>query len=61
MKVKTYAVIDRAVADGVNYGWNRAHKYTKSPSEDEIKQQMMLAVMQEICEWFDFEPEQKAD
>ena len=61
MKVKTYAVIDRAVIDGVNYGWNRAHKHTNSPSEDEIKQQMMLAVMQEICEWFDFEPEQKAD
>ena len=61
MKVKTYAVIDRAVIDGVNYGWNRAHKHTNSPSEDEIKQQMMMAVMQEICEWFDFEPEQKAD
>ena len=57
MKVKTYAVIDRAVADGVNYGWNRAHKHNNSPSEDEIKQQMMLAVMQEICEWFDFEPD----
>ena len=62
MKVKTYSVIDRAVAEGVNYGWNRAHKHTNSPSADEIKQQMMMAVMQEICEWFDFdEPEQKAD
>ena len=61
MKVKTYSVIDRAVVDGVNYGWNRAHKHTNSPSEDEIKQQIMMAVMQEICEWFDFEPEQKAD
>lgn len=55
MKVRTYSVIDRAVTDGINYGWNRAHKYTDSPSEDEIKQQMMIAVMHEMCEWFDFE------
>lgn len=55
MKVKTYSVIERAVEDGVNYGWNRAHKYTDSPTEDELKQQMMMAVMHEICEWVEFD------
>lgn len=57
MKVKSYAVLSNAVELGVMYGWNRAHKHTDTPSEDEIKTQIQQAIMNEICEWFSFSDE----
>ena len=44
-----------AVSAGVEYGYNRAHKHTDSPSEGQIKEAIIKAVMDEICEWFVFE------
>jgi hypothetical protein len=61
MKVRTYVVLDNAVEMGVNYGWNRAHKHTDSPTEEQIKQEIWHAVMNEITEWFTFDDEHKAD
>jgi hypothetical protein len=36
-------------------GWNRAHKHTDQPEDHDIREQIERAVMNEICEWFDFE------
>jgi hypothetical protein len=55
MKAKEYNVMQMAVSAGVEYGYNRAHKHTDSPSEDQIKEAIIKAVMDEICEWFVFE------
>ena len=55
LRVKAYDVLQRAVDDGLNFGWNRAHKHTDKPSEDAIKDAMFGAVMGEICDWFDFD------
>ena len=55
MKAKAYNVVEMAVRAGVEYGYNRAHKHTDSPSEDQIKEAIIKAVMDEICEWFIFE------
>jgi hypothetical protein len=57
MKAKEYFLIDRCIEDGIIMGWNRAHKHTDTPSEDQIKQAIHLAVTNEICEWFTFNDE----
>lgn len=54
MRAKEYDLIDRCVADGVQRGWNRAHKHTDTPDEIFIRDQIYQAVMTEISEWFDF-------
>lgn len=55
MKPKMYSILNNAVEIGVNYGWNRAHKYTDTPEAETIKNEMMIAIMHEICEWFSFD------
>ncbi len=55
MVAKEYNVMEMAVSAGVEYGYNRAHKHTDSPSEDQIKEAIIKAVMDDICEWFVFE------
>jgi hypothetical protein len=55
MVAKEYNVMQMAVSTGVEYGYNRAHKHNDSPSDDEIKEAICKAVMDDICEWFVFE------
>lgn len=47
--------MEMAVSAGVEYGYNRAHKHNDSPSEGEIKEAIIKAVMDEIGQWFVFE------
>jgi hypothetical protein len=54
MKANEYKLLVRCIEDGVQYGWNRAHKHTDEPDEELIKQQIEQAVINEICEWFEF-------
>jgi hypothetical protein len=56
MKPKEYAVLDRAVLEGVEYGVMRAHKYTDTPTREHLVDEVHQAVMGGICEWFDLEP-----
>lgn len=55
MKVKSYAVLDHAINNGINYGWNRAHKHNDNPSAETIKEEILFAIMNEITEWFIFD------
>jgi hypothetical protein len=55
MKAKEYNLIVQCVENGVRTGWNRAHKHTDTPDDEAIQQAIEDAVMNEICEWFDFE------
>lgn len=57
MRVRAYEVLSRAVEGGVEYGWRRAHKHTETPGEDAIKEQVIQAVLSEVCEWFAFDDE----
>lgn len=54
MKVNEYKVLTEAIERGISYGWNRAYKHTDNPTADAIKTQIEDAIMQEICEYFDF-------
>ena len=55
MKAKTYQLIQECVENGVQLGFNRAHKHTDTPSNDELQNKIIDSVMLEICEWFTFD------
>jgi hypothetical protein len=55
MKAKEYNLIAQCVETGVMLGWNRAHKYSNYPDPEAIRDAIEQAVLNEICEWFDFE------
>ena len=55
MKAKEYNLIAQCVETGVVLGWNRAHKHIDDPEPEHIREQIERAVLNEICEWFDFE------
>jgi hypothetical protein len=54
MRVRVYDVLDRAVEEGVAYGWRRAHKHSEKPDEDHAMEALRQAVMSSICEVFEF-------
>ena len=55
MKFKAYNLLERAIDEGINYGYQRAHKHTDNPTEALIKGEIYNAVMNSICEIVDFE------
>jgi hypothetical protein len=55
MKAKEYNLIAQCVETGVMLGWNRAHKHDATPEPEAIRDAIEQAVLNEICEWFDFE------
>ena len=54
MKVNTYKLIEKCVEDGAIFGLNRAFKYDDVPTDEDIINEVVAAVMQELCEWFEF-------
>ena len=52
LKVDTYRVIIKAVEEGIEYGWNRAHKHTDSPTPALVKETIENAVMNSLSEVF---------
>lgn len=56
MIAKEFDLIQRCIEDGVGYGYNRAFKHTDTPTPEQIKDCISMAVIQEICEWFEFPP-----
>jgi len=55
MRIKAYNILERAIEEGIAYGYRRAHKHTDNPTEEQIKQAMIDGVINEICEVIDFE------
>lgn len=55
LKVNVYAILTKCVDDGLELGWNRAHKHTDTPDKDCILQNMYDGVMLEISEFFKFD------
>lgn len=48
LRFKAYAIIERAVEEGVRIGWRRAHKHTPRPTDEAaveaIAREVMLAL-----------------
>lgn len=55
MKVNEYKLIEKCVEDGTQFGLNRVFKFNDSPTDQEIVDYIVAAVMQELCEWFEFD------
>jgi hypothetical protein len=55
MKIRAYPILSRAVEEGVAYGWRRAHKHVDAPDAKSIEEQIVTAVLSEICEYFNFD------
>jgi len=50
---KTYLLLDRCIEEGVRYGLNRAYKHTDSPTREHMENEIAMAIMHEITEWFE--------
>jgi hypothetical protein len=57
MKPKFRVILEQAIAEGVRYGYSRAHKHIENPTEGAIIEQIEEAVMSSIYEYFDFDDE----
>tara|TARA_R110000737_G_scaffold80509_1_gene112713 strand:+ start:34 stop:210 length:177 start_codon:yes stop_codon:yes gene_type:complete len=58
MKVKIYPLIERLVEQGIDAGWNRAHKHTDTPIEETIKHCIEQYIMQGFDKAFYFDQEE---
>lgn len=60
VKVNAYAIMSRAVEEGVEYGWNRAHKHFEkqigepgkgtAPTPEKIREEIVQHVLNAVCE-----------
>ena len=50
VRVNVYDLIARAVNEGVEYGWNRAHEHRDNPDEMVIKSDIYEAVILAVTE-----------
>lgn len=55
LRANSYAVLHRAIEDGLDYGWMRAHKHSDHPDEATIKNEILQGIMNELCQYFDFD------
>ena len=54
MRLRAYAIVERAVEEGVSVGWMHAHKHVNSPSAEAIKEAIardVMGALDEIIEW----------
>lgn len=54
MRVNTYRLLTECIERGLEYGFTRAHKHTDTPTREHILEQQDIAIMGEICEYFEF-------
>jgi hypothetical protein len=55
MKPKIFAILDRAIEEGVRRGYHRAFKHVEKPTDEAIMDSIENAVMASICEFFTFD------
>lgn len=57
MRVRTYAVLARAVEEGIACGLRRARKHVEQPTDEQVAEHVEREVMGAICEVFSFDEE----
>jgi len=55
VKAREYELMLMAVEDGVDLGYNSAHKYTDTPVKAHLKDCLRREVINQICNWFEFD------
>ena len=56
IKLRAYNLIERAVEEGVRWGWQHAHKHTDKPTLSVAEEQIVNDVMQQLSEIMEFDP-----
>lgn len=59
MKARDGMVLERCVETGIKLGLNRARKHQEAPTEAEVVEAILRAVMDEVEEWFIFEEDRQ--
>lgn len=57
MKPKFFNLLEKAIEEGIDYGWRRAHKHSDSPSEGVIKEEISNAIFSSLHDYFTFDEE----
>ena len=57
MKPNIRRILERAIEDGIAYGYHRAHKYNDNPGENLITERISYGIWLEIDEHFTFDEE----
>lgn len=50
VRLDAFAIVERAVGEGVEAGWRRAHKHTDKPSGAALQESIEREVMGALCE-----------
>jgi len=58
MKPKIYNILGRCIEDGLKFGYQRAFKHTDSPTEEQILNTCLIAILDEIFEHFSFDDDE---
>lgn len=58
IRVRIFDVLERAVEQGVGFGWTRAHKHVDRPEKEQAVETIASEVMSAVCEWFEFPKEE---
>lgn len=58
LKLNTYAIIKEAVTSGIEWGLNRAHKHTDTPTRDHIIHEIETHIMHELSEVINFDTDE---
>lgn len=54
MRVKSYRVLQRALEEGFEWGWQRAHKHTDTPTKAVIEENIIREIENAIADVFHF-------
>lgn len=54
VRLRAYDLLERALEEGVAYGWRRAHKHEDNPSAEHIQEQIHNACLNALCEIMNF-------
>lgn len=55
LKVNVYSVLEDCIEIGIDGGFNKAHKHTDNPTEQQLKEEIFRYVMLQISEKFVFD------
>lgn len=57
MKPRIRQILERAIDEGISYGYHRAHKYTDTPDEHLLSERINYGIWLEIDSIFSFDEE----
>ncbi len=55
MKPRLIPVLEQCIENGINLGWNRAHKHDDAPPAEHVRQFIQAEIWNELYERFQFE------